>query len=324
MPSVKIRFTYNYFFRYLVFSFHFVIINEIYTKAYTPITAKQTKNTDGFLERKNNIMTLVKKEFSVILFALFFISYLLYAFFGVLPFKAKLFFIEMPSLRDIFFGLLLALPALPVTVYFLIKKNKKNKTENDCKETAVINKAIEMLQEGDKRFTSANKVPFKDVIDEFSKVTLADKNLWLNYDMPSTSKNIEFDYFEEITLLVKLLEEADSSHLKNCKKDNAGRLTEYDEVLKCRAAAMKIWDNYAIPWRLKNNNVHIIFSPNVITGKPVIGTYDVSSFLKIIAVILEHRAGNELEKSKKLFYKNLGISALIIFCFALTLLLIKC
>ena len=270
-------------------------------------------------------MSSTRKGFSVTLFAIFFIAYLLYVFFGVIPFKEKLFFIEIPLLRDILFGLLLLLPVLPIIIYFLIKKIRKNKTDDNYKITTLIDKAIETLNDGNNRFASTNKLQFKDVcVHEFSKVILSDRNLWSDYGMPSGNKELESDYFEEITLLVKLLEESNLTYFPNSQKDKLGKLMEYDKVLKRRAIAMNIWNTYAIPWRFKNNTVHIIFSPTDIMEKPIIDSYDVSSFIKIIAIILEQRASNEIEKSKHLFYKNLAISALILFCFALTLLLIKC
>lgn len=84
--------------------------------------------------------------------------------------------------------------------------------------------------------------------------------------------------------------------------------------LNRRAFAIQLWDWYAIPWRYKNNSIHIIWSPQDVIGTPIIHSYPVDFFLSNFSSILENQAENQLKAMKQLgFWKNLGIVAIIIF-----------
>ncbi len=84
--------------------------------------------------------------------------------------------------------------------------------------------------------------------------------------------------------------------------------------LNRRAFAIQLWDWYAIPWRYKNNAIHIIWSPQDVMGKPIIHSYPVDFFLSNFSSILENQAESQLKTSKQLgFWKNFGIIAIIIF-----------
>lgn len=48
--------------------------------------------------------------------------------------------------------------------------------------------------------------------------------------------------------------------------------------LNRRAFAIQLWDWYTIPWRYKNNSIHIIWSPQDVIGTPIIHSYPVDFF----------------------------------------------
>jgi hypothetical protein len=173
------------------------------------------------------------------------------------------------------------------------------------------------LKNGEGRFTISNYSQKDTCLNNFPHPDISER-LSSDYGVSSDNKNIETEYFEEITLIEKILEDKNfpiklADWQKRAKIESAEKMYK---GLNRRAYAMQIWDFYAIPWRYKNNSIHVIWSPHDIMGTPIIHSYSIDSFLTIFSTILENKNENQIKLTKHLnFWKNFGIITIIILIF---------
>ena len=179
----------------------------------------------------------------------------------------------------------------------------------------LIEKVIKKLKNGENRLAISDYPLKYAYLNGFSAPDTSER-LSSDYSMPSGNKDIETDYFEEITLLEKMMADADvpinlADWQKGSKIKSASKMYK---GLNRRAYAIQLWDWYAIPWRYKNNSIHIIWSPQDVMGSPIIHSYPTDFFLTNLSSVLKNQAENQIKVLKQLsFWKNLGIIAIIIF-----------
>ncbi|HHW68937.1 MAG TPA: hypothetical protein GX747_01170, partial [Tenericutes bacterium] len=197
---------------------------------------------------------------------------------------------------------------------------KKSKPLHCLNFKPLIEEAIKKLKNGENRL-AVSDYPLKYAcLNGFNTPDFSER-LSSNYRMPSENKDIEADYFEEITLLEKMMADANipinfADWQKGTKIESSIQDTveKMHKGLNRRALAIQLWDWYAIPWRYKNNAIHIIWSPQDVMGTPIIHSYPVDFFLSNFSSILENQAESQLKAMKQLgFWKNFGIVAIIIF-----------
>ena len=143
----------------------------------------------------------------------------------------------------------------------------------------LIKEAIKKLKNGENRL-AVSDYPLKDAcLNGFSAPDISER-LLSDYSVPSGNKDIETDYFEEIILLEKMMADTNTSinltdWQKGTKIESAVKMYK---GLNRRAFAIQLWDWYAIPWRYKNNAIHIIWSPQDVMGSPTIHSYPTDFF----------------------------------------------
>lgn len=184
----------------------------------------------------------------------------------------------------------------------------------------LIEQAIKELENGDSRLAVSN-YPLKHACFNGFHLPTPSERLSSDYSAPSDNRSLEIDYFEEITLIEKLIVEAkvpiNLSGWQKSKTNESGEKMFKD--LNRRAYAIQLWDWYAIPWRYKNNAIHIIWSPQDILGTPIIHSYPTDLFLTQFAFILLKQAENQSKVLKQLnFWKSFGIIVSIIIIFLIT------
>ena len=185
-----------------------------------------------------------------------------------------------------------------------------------CKDfKLLIEKAIKELKNGENRL-AVSDFPLKYAcLHGFSTPDISER--WSSdYSMPSGNKDIEADYFEEITLLEKLMKDVNVPiNLADWQKGTKIELAEkMYKGLNRRAFAIQLWDWYAIPWRYKNNTIHVIWAPQDVMGTPIIHSYPADFFLTNLSSILERQSESQTKILRQLnFWKNFGIIAIIIF-----------
>ncbi|MBP9019441.1 MAG: hypothetical protein WBJ37_06625 [Bacteroidales bacterium] len=200
---------------------------------------------------------------------------------------------------------------------------KKSKQLHCLNFKPLIEEAIKKLKNGENRLTVSN-YPLKYAFLNGLDTPDISEMLYSDYGMPSENKDIEADYFEEITLLEKMIADANvpiypADRKKGAKIESAEKIFE---GLNRRAFAMLLWNWYAIPWRYKNKKIHVIWSPQDIMGTPIIHSYPLDFFLSYFSSILENQAESQLEVLKQLgFWKNFGIITIIIFAIILYVIL---
>ena len=184
---------------------------------------------------------------------------------------------------------------------------KKQQYDLDVRDvTAVIEEAIKRLPNGDLRL-SMSRFPLNHVcLDGFNVPDISER-ISSNYSMPSANNGVAEQFHEEITIIEKIMKEM---HIL----DKPDSLT-----LNRKACAMQIWDCYAIPWRFHNETVHLIWSPHDLMGTPIIHSYPVSYFLRILVEILENHYDQAWRQARHLkYWRIFGILALITAGLALT------
>jgi hypothetical protein len=178
----------------------------------------------------------------------------------------------------------------------------------------LIEEAIKNLKNGDNRL-AVSSYPLKYACLKGFNTPDVSERLSSDYGMSSENKDIEADYFEEITLLEKMMTDANvpiklADWQRSIKTESAEKMYK---GLNRRAFAIQLWDWYAIPWRYKNNSVHIIWSPQDVMGMPIIHSYSVDFFLSNFSSILENQAENQIKIMRQLnFWKNIGVLAIIV------------
>lgn len=179
---------------------------------------------------------------------------------------------------------------------------------------SLIEKAIKELESGESRLSISDLPPKYSCLNGFSVPDFSEM-LSSDYAMPSRDKDVEKDYFEEITLLEKLMEDAEITiNLEDWQKTEIESARNMHKRLNRRAHAIQLWDWYAIPWRYRDGIIYIIWPPRDALGTPIIHSYPVDHFLTILSSVLEKQVKNQIKISKQLsFWKNIGIIAILIF-----------
>lgn len=73
---------------------------------------------------------------------------------------------------------------------------------------------------------------------------------------------------------------------------------------------MHLWDTYAVPWRVRDDDIYIIYPPRDMNGSPIIRKYKKKEFVRRIS---EKLADVEAEKSRITLVKDtLMISTFIL------------
>lgn len=192
-----------------------------------------------------------------------------------------------------------------------------------CKNfRSIIGQVIKKLKNGDSRLAVSN-YPLKYACLNGFSIPDIHERLLSDHSMPSSNKSVEAEYFEEITLIEQLMMDASIPiNLSDWQKGTKIESTEeMYRSLNRRAFAIQLWDWYAIPWRHKDNKIHIIWSPHDVMGTPIIHSYSVDSFLTNLSSVLENQAEKQSKIWKQLgFWKNFGI---IVFIVIAILLLVK-
>ena len=135
-------------------------------------------------------------------------------------------------------------------------------------------------------------------------------NTWLEPFAPSPEERLPFDmgmqpenkeiarqYFEEITVLERVMEEKGIPAVDG-KRNPDDFMGELREPMARRNIALTLWKLYAIPWRIDGANTHLIFPSRVLMGSPVIHTYPTYQFIWTLSLNLRNTL-DELEDAKK-------------------------
>ncbi len=209
----------------------------------------------------------------------------------------------------------------------IVKYMSENKSEKlICKDfKPIIEKAIKELKDGENRFVISDSLVKYPFISEFPNPDFSER-VSSDYGVPSNNKEIEADYFEEVRLLKQLIKEADIQiNLSNWQISGNKSGEDMWKELNIQAYSIQLWDWYAIPLRYKNNAIYIIWPPqDVYQGTPIIHSYPIDFFLKILSGVLEKQTEDHIKTLKMLnLWKNFGMIVLTIFIiFVLTKLLI--
>ena len=178
---------------------------------------------------------------------------------------------------------------------------------------SVIEEAIRRLPDGELRLTIADS-PLRDVCP--GSYWLDGKDGFLRKSIPSGNDDIEEQYYEEITTIEKIMvENGVPIELADGQSDLNDELFEKENR---QYYAIQLWDWYAVPWRLRGDTVHMIYSScyNYLSP-PDIHSYDAEYFIRSLAKH-HHQQAKELNKQvdelkKRLsFWKNFGIIVFIL------------
>ena len=189
---------------------------------------------------------------------------------------------------------------------------KKSKPLHCLEFKPLIKEAIKKLKNGENRLAVSNYPLKYACLNDFTTPDFSER-LSSDYSMPSGNKDVEADYFEEITLLEKMMADANVPiKLADWQKSELGE--KMFKGLNRRAFAIQLWDWYVIPWRHKNNATHVVWSPRDVMGTPIIHSYPTDFFLTNFSSILENQAENQEIVMRQLgFWKNFGIVVITIF-----------
>lgn len=180
--------------------------------------------------------------------------------------------------------------------------------------SSVIEEAIHRLPDGELRFF-VKDYPVSHAC--LTDLWYPNESEWLSsdYGLPSGEKKVEEEYFEEIKLIQEILVEEDIPiQLSGWQKSDEEHAERMMKGLNRRAYAIQMWDWYAIPWRLRDEAVYVIVSPNDVMGTPIINRYDVNDFLFAITdkTVKQQKQKDKLHR-KLFFWKTFGVSVLFIF-----------
>lgn len=122
-------------------------------------------------------------------------------------------------------------------------------------------------------------------------------------------EQIEAEYKEEITQIEKLMYEH-KLPLSFKRRSDHEPTQRFREAISIRAHAMHLWDTYAVPWRVRDDDIYIIYPPRDMNGSPIIRKYKKKEFVRRIS---EKLADVEAEKSRITLVKDtLMISTFIL------------
>ncbi|MDD4902696.1 MAG: hypothetical protein PHE24_06195 [Patescibacteria group bacterium] len=205
---------------------------------------------------------------------------------------------------------------------------KTNKSLNLKNFGPLIDVMIAKLEDGQFRFSNHSSYPLTTAcLREFSAPDYSER-LMSDYGIPSpnNNKDVQKDYFEEILLIEKLLEEYKvPTELTNWQKGTTIKgIENMYKNLNRKNLATQIWEWYAIPWRHKNNLVYFIWQSNDVLGTPIIYGYPINYFLKILSEKFENHITNNISAWKQLnFWKNTGVILIIVAAIYVLLRLIR-
>jgi len=137
-------------------------------------------------------------------------------------------------------------------------------------------------------------------------------------ERPRNNEDVQKDFYEEIDLIVKLIDE--------CKIPIKFKYTSANRrLLSKRNIALQVWKWYAIPWRFKNRNVYIIWAPWDLLSAPTIEEWPIDYFLTTMADISESQVAAQIKIEKQLkFWKDFGSWFIVIMPVIMFLLLCFC
>ena len=179
-------------------------------------------------------------------------------------------------------------------------KKKKHCDLDACDVAPVIEEAIRRLPNGDLRL-SMSRFPLSHMCLTGFHAPDISEQISSDYSMPSRSEEMAKQFYEEITILETIMEEMNIPNRPDL------------QPLSRKAYAMQMWDCYAVPWRSHNERIYLIWSPRDLMGSPIIHSYPVSYFLRILAEILEEHYDQAWRLTRHLkYWRIFAIFALII------------
>jgi hypothetical protein len=185
-------------------------------------------------------------------------------------------------------------------------KSKNSVKKHDFE--ILINKAIHLLKDGEKRLNLSIFNSKMELLRDFTP-DISD-TLASDYGISSSNKSLEANFFEEINLIEKLLEESRYPiELADWQKssENLGTEKIYKKMNR-RSYALQIWSFHAIPWRFDNDLVHLIWAPEDVMGTPIIMTFEIEYFLSRVSNRYETQYFEIIKKQKQLeFWMKYGI-----------------
>lgn len=178
----------------------------------------------------------------------------------------------------------------------------------------IIEKAVESLKNGETRIGSSGNTDKFDILHFFGNPDFSER-ISSDYGLKSPEyEDIAEDYLEEIECIEKLISEADIPIRKaEWQKTRSESGDKMFKSLNLRNLAIQLWDWYAIPWRLKNGFVYIIYAPHDILGTPVVHCYSVNEFVQLLTHSVEEQAREVFLKEKQLkYWKNIASVAIFV------------
>jgi len=182
----------------------------------------------------------------------------------------------------------------------------KKKHDLDFRDVVpVIDEAIRRLPNGDLRLSTSRFSLSHVCLAGFCAPDISDR-ISSNYSMPSANEEIAKQFYEEVRVIEKIMEEMNIPNGPDL------------QALNRKAYAIQIWDCYAIPWRFHKETVYLIWSPHDLMGSPIIHSYPASYFLRALAEILEKHYNQAWKQARHLkYWRILAILVLIIIGFVL-------
>jgi len=175
----------------------------------------------------------------------------------------------------------------------------------------VIEEAIRRLPNGESRLAVSHLPLGYACLGEFDVPDISER-LSSDYGVPSRNEEIEKQYYEEITTIGAIMEEADVP-IRLADWQSKVECVEKMRGLNRRAYAIRMWHWYAIPWRFCNDSVHVIHCPRDLLGSPIIHSYPAADFLRALAEEMEkrHEESEKLERQLSI-WRTFGIVVLIL------------
>jgi hypothetical protein len=169
----------------------------------------------------------------------------------------------------------------------------------------VIEETIKRLPNGDSRILASKFGLSRVCLAGFGTPDITEL-INSDYSMPSANKEIVQQFYEEVGVIEKVLEEMKIPNRRDL------------DSLNRRAYALKIWEIYAIPWRFYNDAVHLIWAPRDLVSSPIIRSYPTSYFLRELAEIFENGNGQFWKEARSLkYWRTIAVSCLVIIILAL-------
>jgi len=217
----------------------------------------------------------------------------------------------------------------------LIKNYRKPKIKKEnpslLEYRHVIEEVIRHLPNGESRLTvSEYPFPVSHCLHGFGNPDLADREI-SDRSTSQGDKEIEKDYYEEIHAIEKALLEANvpirlADWQKADRKINDQYQADMSKLFtqsNRRSYAMQLWDGYGIPWRFKDDFIHIIWSPKDVFGAPIISGWPVDDFLKLLIRINIEKARDFASITQKYQrWLKIGSVGIGFVCFLASILLV--